>query len=49
MQLVRAGGLHLLTGISPLRNLLMREGVEPGRGFRDLLQTFKPSFKRKSA
>lgn len=49
MQLARAGGLHLLTGISPLRNLLMREGVEPGRGVRDLLNTFKPSWMRKSA
>jgi 2-octaprenyl-6-methoxyphenol hydroxylase len=49
MQLARAGGLHLLSGIGPLRNLLMREGVEPGRGFRDLLRTFKPSSHRKQA
>lgn len=49
MQMVRAGGLHLLSGIAPLRNLLMREGVDPGRGFRDLLQTFRPSRNRKKA
>ncbi|MGE7370969.1 UbiH/UbiF family hydroxylase [Neorhizobium sp. NPDC001467] len=49
MQLVRAGGLHLLSGIGPLRNLLMREGVEPGRGLRDLMTMFKPSWMRKRA
>lgn len=34
MQMVRAAGLHLLSSFAPLRHLVMREGVEPGRGFR---------------
>ncbi|MDQ0455915.1 UbiH/UbiF family hydroxylase [Rhizobium paknamense] len=34
VQMLRATGLHLLSTLSPLRHLVMREGVEPGRGFR---------------
>jgi 2-octaprenyl-6-methoxyphenol hydroxylase len=44
-QMLRAGGLHMLTGAPPLRNLLMREGVEPGRGIRAALETLKPDFR----
>ncbi|MCM2474774.1 UbiH/UbiF family hydroxylase [Rhizobium sp. CG5] len=33
VQMLRAAGLHLLKSVAPLRHLVMREGVEPGRGF----------------
>lgn len=36
VQLARAAGLHTLGMLGPLRNLVMREGVAPGRGFRGL-------------
>jgi len=36
VQLARAAGLHAIAAIGPLRRLLMREGVSPGRQFRDL-------------
>lgn len=36
VQMLRAAGLHLLSGLSPLRNVVMREGIEPGRGLRSL-------------
>lgn len=39
VQVLRVAGLHLLKTLPPLRGLVMREGVEPGRGFRAL-----PSF-----
>lgn len=41
VQMVRAAGLHLLSGFAPLRNMLMREGVEPGRGFSALPRMLK--------
>ncbi len=31
-QMVRAAGLHVLSAVPPLRGLIMREGIEPGRG-----------------
>jgi 2-octaprenyl-6-methoxyphenol hydroxylase len=34
VQMLRSAGLHLLSGIAPLRNIVMREGVEPGRGIK---------------
>jgi len=37
MQVLRAAGIHLLNAVPPLRNLAMREGVEPGRGLRAFL------------
>lgn len=33
VQMARAAGLHLLSAVAPLRQMVMREGVEPGRGF----------------
>lgn len=36
VQVLRAAGLQLLSALPPLRGLVMREGVEPGRGFRAL-------------
>lgn len=49
MQVARAAGLHLLTAVGPLRNVLMREGVEPGRGLKDLAETLRHPFRRKQA
>ncbi len=36
VQFLRAAGLHVLGGIAPLRNMVMREGVAPGEAFRAL-------------
>lgn len=47
VQMVRAAGLHLITGFAPLRNMLMREGVEPGRGFRALPRLFRETVTRR--
>ncbi|MFS8051030.1 UbiH/UbiF family hydroxylase [Rhizobium sp. BR 314] len=30
VQVLRAAGLHVLSAIAPLRNMVMREGIEPG-------------------
>ena len=46
VQMLRAGGLHVLTALPPLRNLVMREGVEPGRGFRALVETLREEIRR---
>ncbi|MBB4102362.1 UbiH/UbiF family hydroxylase [Allorhizobium borbori] len=47
VQMVRAAGLHLISGLAPLRNMLMREGVEPGRGLRALPQMLKDAVSRR--
>ncbi len=49
VQVLRAAGLHILSAIPPLRNIVMREGIEPGRGFRDIPDAIKEHFKRKKA
>ncbi|MGV8939399.1 MAG: UbiH/UbiF family hydroxylase [Allorhizobium sp.] len=36
VQMMRAAGLHLLSGVAPLRQIVMQEGIEPGRGLRFL-------------
>ncbi|MCO6186036.1 UbiH/UbiF family hydroxylase [Rhizobium sp. L1K21] len=36
VQFLRAAGLHILGTLSPLRNMVMREGVAPGEAFRAL-------------
>ena len=36
VQMMRAAGLHLLSGLAPLRHIVMQEGIEPGRGLRFL-------------
>ncbi|MGK6314884.1 UbiH/UbiF family hydroxylase [Neorhizobium sp. DT-125] len=41
VQMLRAAGLHILTNAPPLRNLLMREGIEPGRGFRAVIDALR--------
>ncbi len=49
VQVMRAAGLHLLSALPPLRSLVMREGVEPGRGFRSLPSVLREKLKRESA
>ncbi|ARO23967.1 2-octaprenyl-6-methoxyphenyl hydroxylase [Rhizobium sp. S9] len=49
VQVLRAAGLHILSAIPPLRNLVMREGIEPGRGFRDIPDALREKLKRKKA
>jgi 2-octaprenyl-6-methoxyphenol hydroxylase len=38
-----------LTAVGPLRNVLMREGIEPGRSLKDLAETLRHPFSRKQA
>lgn len=49
MQVARAAGLHLLTASGPLRNILMREGIEPGRSLKDLADALRHPFNRQKA
>ncbi len=49
VQVLRAAGLHVLSVIPPLRNIVMREGIEPGRGLRDIPEAIKERLKRKKA
>ncbi|MGO8014562.1 UbiH/UbiF family hydroxylase [Rhizobium leguminosarum] len=49
VQMLRAAGLHILSVIPPLRNIVMREGIEPGRGFRDIPDALREKLKRKKA
>jgi 2-octaprenyl-6-methoxyphenol hydroxylase len=49
MQVARAAGLHMLTAVGPLRNVLMREGIEPGRSFKDMAESLRHSFHRQKA
>ncbi|MGR9246024.1 UbiH/UbiF family hydroxylase [Rhizobium leguminosarum] len=49
VQMLRAAGLHILSAIPPLRNIVMREGIEPGRGFRDIPDALREKLKRKKA
>ncbi len=47
MQVARAAGLHMLTAIGPLRNVLMREGIEPGRSLREFAGGLRHPFSAK--
>jgi 2-octaprenyl-6-methoxyphenol hydroxylase len=49
VQMLRAAGLHVLSAIPPLRALVMREGIEPGRGFRDIPEAIGERLKRRKA
>jgi 2-octaprenyl-6-methoxyphenol hydroxylase len=49
VQVLRAAGLHVLSVIPPLRNIVMREGIEPGRGLRDIPDAIKERLSRKKA
>ncbi len=46
VQMMRAGGMHLLSAFPPLRNLAMREGVEPGRGLLSFVETLRNEVRR---
>ncbi|WP_117191177.1 UbiH/UbiF family hydroxylase [Rhizobium terrae] len=46
VQMLRAAGLHVLASAPPLRNLLMREGIEPGRGFRAVVNALRNEIRR---
>ncbi|WP_281977454.1 UbiH/UbiF family hydroxylase [Pseudorhizobium flavum] len=47
IQMLRATGMHLLNAVPPLRNLVMREGVEPGRGLRAFVDQLREEVRRK--
>jgi len=49
VQMMRAAGLHILSALPPLRSIVMREGIEPGRGFRDIPDAIKEKLGRKKA
>jgi 2-octaprenyl-6-methoxyphenol hydroxylase len=49
VQVMRAAGLHILAALPPLRNLVMREGIEPGGGLRDIPAAIKDRLRRKKA
>jgi 2-octaprenyl-6-methoxyphenol hydroxylase len=49
VQMMRAAGLHILSALPPLRSIVMREGIEPGRGFRDIPDAIKEKLSRKKA
>jgi 2-octaprenyl-6-methoxyphenol hydroxylase len=46
VQMLRAAGLHLLSGLSPLRSTIMREGIEPGRGLKAIPSLLWAGLKR---
>ncbi len=46
VQMARAAGLHLLASAPPLRNLVMQEGIEPGRGLRSLVEALRKEVRR---
>ncbi|WP_337270951.1 UbiH/UbiF family hydroxylase [Oryzifoliimicrobium ureilyticus] len=49
VQMARAAGLQLLSVFPPLRSMVMREGVEPGRGLRAIPEAFRDRIMRKKA
>jgi 2-octaprenyl-6-methoxyphenol hydroxylase len=49
VQVMRAAGLHILAALPPLRNLVMREGIEPGGGLRDIPAAIRDRLRRKKA
>ena len=46
VQMMRAAGLHLLSGIAPLRQMMMREGVAPGMALREFPSVLKEKVRR---
>ena len=49
VQMVRAAGLHVLSSISPLKQLVMREGIEPGAAFKSIPAVLREQIRRKRA
>lgn len=46
VQMLRAAGLHVLSAIAPLRNIVMREGIEPGGSLRNFPSMLKEKLRR---
>ncbi|MBN8952082.1 MULTISPECIES: UbiH/UbiF family hydroxylase [unclassified Rhizobium] len=46
VQMLRAAGLHVLSAIAPLRNIVMREGIEPGGGLRNFPSMLREKLRR---
>ncbi len=46
VQMMRAAGLQVLASFAPLRNLVMQEGVAPGRGLKSLPQMLREKIRR---
>jgi 2-octaprenyl-6-methoxyphenol hydroxylase len=46
VQMLRAAGLQVLASVAPLRNLVMQEGVAPGRGLRSLPTMLREKVRR---
>lgn len=46
VQMLRAAGLHVLSAIAPLRNMVMREGIEPGGGLRNFPSMLREKLRR---
>ena len=46
VQMVRAAGMHVLNAVSPLRNALMHEGVEPGRSLKNFVRELGKQIRR---
>ncbi|WP_455271667.1 UbiH/UbiF family hydroxylase [Rhizobium herbae] len=49
VQMLRAAGLQALASLAPLRNLMMREGINPGSALQSLRSTLREKISRKSA
>jgi 2-octaprenyl-6-methoxyphenol hydroxylase len=49
VQMLRAAGLQALASVAPLRNLMMREGINPGSALQSLRSTLREKIGRKSA
>lgn len=46
VQMLRAAGMHVLNAVSPLRNALMQEGVEPGRSLKNFVRELGKQIRR---
>jgi 2-octaprenyl-6-methoxyphenol hydroxylase len=44
--MLRAAGLQVLATVAPLRNLVMQEGVAPGRGLKSLPSMLREKIRR---
>lgn len=49
VQMLRAAGLHVLASLPPLRNIVMREGIEPGRGIGFIPSLLREKLRRKAS
>ncbi|MDI7863209.1 UbiH/UbiF family hydroxylase [Rhizobiaceae bacterium n13] len=49
VQMLRAAGLHLLSSLSPLRSLVMHEGIEPGGGLKSIPEGLREKVRRQGS